>query len=201
MYFFTHLFLSKTLYKHFSEQIILDKRAFAYGNVKPDILRPNPPIPHTLENYLFMVNEQALDLMENESTIKEFSEKLGEVCHHLCDFFCYYHLNEEIYNKKLKHFIYELLLHYDFYRLRFSGKLKAVSSKKEPNQNIAAIVLKMRQDYFSEPSSYKKDIDYALNTAIWACESILFFMNYPTVLTYESHSEELALQRLEGGGL
>ncbi|MDF2870237.1 MAG: hypothetical protein K0R05_1812 [Anaerocolumna sp.] len=37
MYFFSHLLMSKVLYRHFSTVADLNKRSFAYGNVLPDL--------------------------------------------------------------------------------------------------------------------------------------------------------------------
>ncbi|MGB8450740.1 MAG: zinc dependent phospholipase C family protein [Anaerocolumna sp.] len=201
MYFFTHLFISKTLYKHFSGELSLDKKAFAYGNIKPDISRESLHISHTLENYLFFVNEQAKQLIEKETSVKKFSINLGEICHYVCDFFCYYHLDEEIYNKKLHHFFYELRLHYELYKLYYRHKIKISSTLKEPRKNISSIILEMRRDYFLEPDSYKRDIAFAFHTTIWACESILFYMNYPSVLMKESEIETKSLLPVEGGRL
>lgn len=200
MYFFTHLFISRKLYKHFLGEISLDKRAFAYGNIKPDISKDNlHNNTHTLENYLFYVNERAKQIIEKDNTITDLSSHLGEICHYVCDFFCYYHLNDEIYNRMFRHFLYELRLHYVTYVIYYSHKLKISSTRKEPRKNISSIILEMRREYLSQPESYKRDIDYALKTAIWTCESILYYMKYPSVAIMEP---ELAIQTLlpvEGG--
>ncbi len=201
MYFFTHLFISKTLYKHFSGEMPLDRKAFAYGNIRPDILRGSDHNSHTLENYLFAVNEQARQLTGNETSIKEFSVDLGEICHYVCDFFCYYHLNEEIYHKMLRHFIYELRLHYELYKIYFRHNLKITSTRKEPRKNISSIILEMRKEYLLEPESYKRDIDYAFHTAIWTCESILFYRKDPSLPTREKEAKTLSLLPVEGGRL
>lgn len=200
MYFFTHLFISRKLYKHFLGELSLDKRAFAYGNIKPDISKDNlHNNTHTLENYLFYVNERAIQIIEKDNTITDLSSHLGEICHYVCDFFCYYHLNDAIYNRMFRHFLYELRLHYVTYVIYYNHKLKISSTRKEPRKNISSIILEMRREYLSQPESYKRDIDYALQTAIWTCESILYYMKYPSVATQEP---ELAIQTLlpvEGG--
>lgn len=202
MYFFTHLFISKRLYKHFLGELTLDKRAFAYGNIKPDVSRESlHNNSHTLENYLFHVNERAKQLIEKEVPLKDFSADLGEICHYVCDFFCYYHLNEEIYNKMLRHFFYELRLHGEIYKIYFRHKLKISSTMKEPRKNIASIVLEMKKEYLQEPESYKRDIDYALQTAVWTCESILFYMKYPSLLPNEPELTQQSLLPVEGGRL
>ena len=121
MYFFTHLMISKLLYQHFSNEFELNKRAFAYGNIKPDLpssLRNH----HTLENCLFTTCEYSSQLMNEPVSLIHFSTQMGEICHYICDFFCYYHLNEEIHNKNLHHFFYEVSLHHELLRLFFHKK-------------------------------------------------------------------------------
>lgn len=185
MYFFTHLFISKTLYKYFIGEIPLDKKAFAYGNVKPDISRESRHISHTLENYLLTVNEKAPQLIEKETSPEEFSINLGEICHYVCDFFCYYHLNEERYHKIFRHFLYELRLHVELYKIYFSRKLKMPKHKIPPHKNINSMILEMRKDYLLKPHSYKLDLDYAFHAAIRTCQSISFYLDYPPILRKE----------------
>lgn len=196
MYFFTHLFISKTLYKYFIGELPLDKNSFAYGNVKPDISRESRHISHTLENYLHIVNEKALQLIEKETSPEEFSVSLGEICHYVCDFFCLYHLNEEIYHKKFHHFLYELRLHLELYKIYFSRKLKMQKHRIIPHKNIDTIILEMRKEYLLKPHSYKLDIDYAFHTAIQACEAILFYLDSPPILMKEHELEHEALFQL-----
>ncbi len=89
MYFFTHLFIAKVLYQHFAGEVELNKRAFLFGNIKPDLPSATRN-HHTLENCLVTVSERADQLMEEEVSLVDFSVSLGEICHYVCDFFCYY---------------------------------------------------------------------------------------------------------------
>ncbi|NLO10400.1 MAG: zinc dependent phospholipase C family protein [Clostridiales bacterium] len=91
--------------EHYHE---IKKRSFVYGNVKPDLSKDLLSIPHTLENYFLTVCNNADNLMSNKTSLKEFSFELGKICHYVCDFFCEYHLNEEIFHRK-DHFFYELM--------------------------------------------------------------------------------------------
>ncbi|QAT61901.1 MULTISPECIES: zinc dependent phospholipase C family protein [Tissierellales] len=190
MFFFTHLFISKELYQHFSGEMKIDRRAFAYGNIKPDLplLKHDA---HTLENCLFIVCDKFNRIMEEEETSsEEFSMELGEICHYVCDFFCYYHLSEEIYNKKIRHFLYELRLHFKLYIIRFTHGFTMSPSKMKPKRNIVFIVTEMRKAYFSQPDSMKKDLDYAFLSTIWICESIICYMKHSS---NASEKTELAL--------
>ncbi|SHO48235.1 zinc dependent phospholipase C family protein [Anaerocolumna xylanovorans] len=182
MYFFTHLFISKVLYRHFLPEVELDRRSFSYGNIKPD-LPSRSRNHHTLENCLFTVCDYSKELMEEEVTLEYLSARLGEICHYVCDFFCYYHLNEQIHNRRLHHFFYEVGLHYKLRSIWHKHKIQITSSMLEPRKDISSIILEMRKSYFSQTPCMKRDIDYALMTSVWACESILYFMKYPSGLT------------------
>jgi hypothetical protein len=177
MYFFSHLFISRVLYRNFKKEVNLSKLAFAYGNVKPDL----PPAcfkdRHTLDNYLFIVYDKANQLINNDLDVKEFSVKLGEVCHFVCDFFCYYHLNDKLHKKIFSHLFYELLLHAKLYILKFKKKIQ-LPDIKASKKGLASIIFEMRRDYFSNPKSIKKDIDFALTAALGIFQRILYFKKY-----------------------
>jgi hypothetical protein len=172
---FTHILISKILYKHLVKKIDLDKSAFIFGNIKPDLTSKCFIIPHTLDNYLLIVCDQANKLISKETSLKEFSMNLGEMCHYLCDFFCFYHFNQTLYNKLFFHFIYEVYLHVKLYNIIFTRKLRLDSNIHVPRKNISSIVLTNRKNYFSRPSDIQRDIFYAFSTAIWSCESVFYF--------------------------
>lgn len=178
MYFFSHLFFSKVLYRNFKKEVDLSKLAFAYGNIKPDL----PPAcfkdRHTLDNYLFIVYDKANQLINNDLDTREFSVKLGEICHFVCDFFCYYHLNDALHKKIFSHLGYELLLHLKLYKYRFKKKIQLPEIKATPKKGFASIILEMRRDYFSNPRSIKKDIDFAIYAALSIFKRILYFKKY-----------------------
>jgi len=200
MYFFTHLFISKILYQHFAGEVELDKRAFTYGNIKPDIPSPDRN-HHTLENCLSTVCDYSDRLMDDEVTLLEFSVRLGEICHYVCDFFCYYHLNEEIHNKRFHHFLYELRLHIELFRIRFKKRYKIMASGMGPRKDIQLIILEMRKAYFLEPQCMRRDIDYAFSAAVWTCESIIYHLKYSSILAKEAELALYSLLTVEGGRL
>lgn len=187
MYFFTHLLISKILYRHLSLEVELDKRSFAYGNILPD-LPSQSRIHHTLENCLFKACDNSKQLMEEDMSIKNFSARLGEICHYVCDFFCYYHLSENIHNKRLHHFFYELGLHYQLLLLYYSRRIHLDKSHLEPKGDLRSIILDMRKLYFSLNPSMKRDIDYAFLSSVWTCESIIYFLKFPSALPGQENS-------------
>ena len=89
----THLLISQVLYKYISKQMNfkLNRVAFAYGNIKPDLNNKDINRSHTLEESLDSVNKYSEELMNRNISVKEFSRCLGVICHFTCDYFCLYH--------------------------------------------------------------------------------------------------------------
>ncbi len=200
MYFFTHLFISKVLYQHFAGEVELNKRAFAYGNIKPDIPSKNHK-DHTLENYLNTVWDLTNQLIQEDLTVEEFSVQLGEICHYICDFFCYYHVLEEIYNNKLHHFYYEIRLHYKLMSMNIKQRYRVPPSNLEPRKDICSMVLEKRKAYFSQPTSMLRDIDFAFSTAVWTCESIIYYLKSSTNPMQVIKDEFYSFLAEEGGSI
>lgn len=172
MNFLTHIMFSRTLYRHLSQKMDLDQKAFFYGNIKPDLSPQCLRNPHILENYLFPVYYDSNRLIRQNPPVKEFSVELGVICHHICDFFCYCHLNHTIYHKLLYHFFYEIRLHFVFCSMAARNKINLRSERNNTDKNIAATVMQMRKEYMSKQKTLYKDIEYALQASLIACELI-----------------------------
>ncbi|HVI40544.1 MAG TPA: zinc dependent phospholipase C family protein [Anaerovoracaceae bacterium] len=172
MNFLTHIMISKTLYRHLSKEMDLDRSAFLYGNIKPDLSPKCLRNPHILENYLFIVCNQSNQLINHHAPLKEYSVDLGEICHYICDFFCYYHLDYKIYHKLFYHFLYEIRLHLALCSLLLKQKINLTPGRENPDKNIASMVMEMRKEYMTEHKTLQRDIEYAFTTALWACEAI-----------------------------
>jgi hypothetical protein len=175
MNFLTHIMISKTLYRHLSQKMYIDQKAFFYGNIKPDLSPQCLRNPHILENYLFIVCNDSNQLINQNPPAKEFSVALGVICHYICDFFCYCHLDNKIYHKLLRHFIYEIQLHLAFCFMLMNHKVNISFGRKIPGKNIASMVIEMRKEYKTKQKTLQRDIEYAILTSLWACELILHF--------------------------
>lgn len=175
MYFFTHLFIARILYKNFKDETALNKWAFAFGNVKPDLPPDCFRERHTLDKTLFTVYDRAVQLSDLSLSKKEFSIKMGEVCHFICDFFCHYHLNETLHKRILPHLIYELLLHAKIYVLRFTRKSALLPFDHPPAENITSIIFELRREYLRSRRDMKKDIRYAITASTSVFQSIIRF--------------------------
>mgnify|MGYP000915213101 FL=1 len=194
MNFFSHIVISKTVYNYFKDRMDLKKAAFIYGNIKPDLSSRVMKTPHLLDNYFMKVCKNAGSLMEGKyNDINEFSVELGQVCHYICDFFCRYHLNNEIYHQYRNHFFYEIKLH--FILLRFNRKRKSIvpANSKNARRDIASIILEMRNDYFSEPISMEKDVSYALSSVIWVCDSVRYYLDQPAAKPAAEKTEKMGI--------
>lgn len=200
MFFFTHLFIADVLYQQLHKEVELDRRAFIYGNIKPD-LPSTKRVHHTLDHCLTTVCVYSNELMNTEKSIKDFSLQLGEICHYVSDFFCYYHLNEELHNKNCHHFFYEIRLHMELYLLGYKKKHSLLPLKKEPTKNINSIIFKMRKSYYTQPKCLKRDIDYALFVSTWICESIIYFYHYSSDLVKEFEQTLDSFYIVEEGNL
>lgn len=177
MNFLTHILISGTLYRKLSKKMELDRKAFCYGNIKPDLSPQCLRNPHILENYLFIVQSDSYRLLRNasassECSIKEFSTDLGVICHYICDFFCYCHLNRSLYNKLVRHFFYEIRLHLTFCSMLAGNQLKIKSNRSTQGKNIAAMVLELRKDYVTKKNTPERDLNYAIQASLRACEMI-----------------------------
>ncbi len=199
MNFFTHIAISKILYKHFKDKIDLNKSAFMYGNIKPDLSSKLMKKPHILDNYLTFVCDNTNELISGEDSIDEFSVKLGEVCHYVCDFFCLYHMDMEIFNNLKGHFLYELKLHFILKRLSQKEKNEIEACNKEVSRDFASIITSMLSDYHSDTSMFKKDISYAISTSIWVCESVAYFLNKSSHPVPDDEIDSCSIISLTGG--
>ena len=111
----THRMVGNYLYRHLSrsDKKKINKNAFIWGNVKPDILRKYKRISHyhpANEAFVFQLIDELLEL---NMTIRDFSANLGVLIHFLCDYTCVFHNNMQINRayKMRQHMYYEALLH------------------------------------------------------------------------------------------
>ncbi|MFT4145305.1 MAG: zinc dependent phospholipase C family protein [Mobilitalea sp.] len=183
--------MSDILYHHFKNMIYLDQAAFSYGNIKPD-LPWNKLGHHTLKNSLPSVLKLKESLEKDDLSLKDFSTSLGELCHYLCDFFCYYHLNEEIHNHHLQHALYELQQHIKLYQTHYNKRYKIHTKTHPYNNDIASIILYLQIEYLAHAPNMIKDIDYAISAAVLVGEAIIKNIKFPTVFQEENPALNLS---------
>ena len=177
----THLLISQILYKHISDQLNfkLNRVAFAYGNIKPDLNNKDINRSHTLEESLDSVNKYSEELMSRNISIKEFSRCLGVICHFTCDYFCLYHREGNEKKGAFEHLWYETILHVKLITLLLTGKIN-LNNYKMFEISAETILLTLQKNYILESESLTRDINYALFgalqiTKLIVCSSQLHF--------------------------
>lgn len=162
----THLLMSHILYNGISkaQNIKINRLAFSYGCIKPDIYNKDINQEHTLDNSIECLEKYSKKLLSNSISIKDFSMSLGVMCHFICDYFCLYHNGE--YSKKsiFHHFLYEMKLHLKLLLLILRGKLM-VDNYIPLEKNLVAMILEQQKKYSLEEKSLTRDINYALTSA------------------------------------
>jgi len=197
----THLLISQILYKYISNKMNfkLDRLAFTYGNIKPDLNNKDINCSHTLDDSLDIVNRYSEDLMSRNMSIKEFSKRLGVICHFGCDYFCLYHRGGNEKKGLCEHLLYEVILHVKLLALLLKGKIKFNDYNMNEN-SLEAIVLKLQKKYNLESESLKRDI---IN-AIFAASQIAKLLVYSSQLYFKQNeiiiSKKYQLSQVNGLG-
>ena len=172
MNFFSHIMLSEALYRRLSRKMFLDRKAFLYGNIKPDLSPQCLCNPHILDNYLFSVYNESNRLIDEKPQEKELSVNLGIICHYICDFFCYCHLDHDLYHRFFFHFIYEIRLHIALCHMFLRQEIRLKRGEKKHERNLASMLIEMRKEYMTKQKTLRRDIEYALLASMLACETI-----------------------------
>jgi hypothetical protein len=187
----THLLISQVLYRYISKQtnFKLNRVAFAYGNIKPDLNNKDIDRSHTLEESLDSVNKYSEELMRSDISIKEFSRCLGVICHFTCDYFCLYHREGNEKKGVFEHLCYETALHVKLVSLLLTGKINLNNYKISEN-SAETMLLKLQKSYNSESEGLTRDITYALFGAtqiskLIVCSSQLHFQQKEINLSEE----------------
>lgn len=126
----THRVVGQFLYQQLSpsNQRLVQKQRFVYGNVKPDISKKYLQMSHYHRDNEEIIFKMLNDLLTTQASIREFSESLGVLIHFFCDYTCIYHANDYLYENHsiAKHLRYELMLHR--YTVKKLEKLKTVET-------------------------------------------------------------------------
>lgn len=176
MNLFTHLMISDMLYDHLKARIPLNRSAFRFGNVKPDLSRQFLSVPHTLDNCIIIVKDLADNLVKGQADIYKTSIDLGVICHYICDFFCCVHQDNNVYYRYINHFFFEIGLQRHLGRLIKSGEITVLGSGEQPVRSVHEIIGQMKEQYLIKQETFSRDLTFAMATAVWASESIAHFM-------------------------
>ncbi|WKY45132.1 zinc dependent phospholipase C family protein [Eubacteriaceae bacterium ES2] len=116
MMFTTHIHIGQFLHEQLTKQVIdsfqVNRRAFIYGNIKPDITRM-VFYKHQITAVFDLFCKQVDIAKDVTRSDWHRSIALGVVSHFLCDFFCKFHAkNPYKESSKWTHFWYEWDLHH-----------------------------------------------------------------------------------------
>lgn len=99
----------------------INRDAFVYGNVKPDLMRKGAKDRHMLCDTAPFLNLTARFLYLPSHEPEEDWVLLGMICHHVCDSFCRYHQEVGLYRDYPRHLDYELGLNAFFMGWVYNG--------------------------------------------------------------------------------
>lgn len=182
MFSATHKMIADIVYWHVSKElgVKLDRRAFRYGCIAPDIKFGMRIIKHTRKGSYELVKKigQSLILSNipvTHAEMKNFSYKLGIINHFLCDYFCTPH-NDERYKNIVKHLIYENKL--KLYAMKkedwnIPSVCSAVRSIMWENSSFEKIIQDKTKEYNNITSSFHNDMEFALIVSVVASLNIV----------------------------
>lgn len=179
MMFFSHIAIGKFLYQEYatseSSQILMDKKAFIYGNIMPDVTKL-VFLKHQVSDTYDLYQEYLAKAKDNHLDSKERSEALGIAIHFICDYFCKYHSRSPYAERNLFfHFWYELWLHFHvkFFIAWKKGMkvLKGIIGRKEPNRGM-----ELKLDLFQFLDQYDKDDKTAMIDVKYAFRTLQLLM-------------------------
>lgn len=94
-----------------TDGVCFDRKAFVFGNLKPDLKgeyltkRHYPSL--MFEEVMQRIRDFAARFQIGESNSAKLSEELGVICHYITDFFSYPHNDDIFEHGLLAHYIYE----------------------------------------------------------------------------------------------
>ncbi len=157
----THYAFAKIL--HRETEILtgtnVNKNSFIYGNIIPDIDKSTYFFAHRFSEAENFINESVLELATEPLEEKEFSKKLGILCHFLVDCFCQYHFYNALWKTAtLKHMVYETKLHYHFSGINF--QTPCIRGYSVTDLDISRLFHQLATDYTAQKTNTMRDLAY-----------------------------------------
>lgn len=139
--------------KHYG--ISICRRAFIWGNIRPDFGIDVVAKPHYIGNYMNYIQSELIRLSEkNSSNFFGFaaSYRLGVICHYCTDFFCFAH-NIGFEGTSMQHVRYERKLN-QYCKNRSSGD---IDFHEGIPADIKEKILDMHEEFMHGGKSLEKD--------------------------------------------
>ena len=176
MFLNSHVTIGNFIYDKISDNlhVDLDKRAFLYGCIKPDISLTYSSIPHYMDKSFDFISNlitklQSSSIPTTKKSMRQFSTELGVVTHYIADYFCYPH-NDPIFYRTLNHFVYEYNLIFEFKKFNLTD----IFIKETKPTEILDYIIKNNADYNSNSRGLNSDVHFSTNICT---NSILMILN------------------------
>ncbi len=173
----THRLIGESIYDIvFSDMgVRLNKEAFKYGCIRPDIVPRLRAIRHYKDESFDFVNGMISE-MQNEfmpksrKEIKRYSIKLGTIIHYITDYFCSAH-NGKKFDSILDHILYERRLARKYADIKGDNIKQQIWSeikRSGPQQDIEPIefIEKRHIEYIDSAGEIVKDIRFSLEVCM-----------------------------------
>lgn len=173
MHWPTHLLIADIIHSTVKEKLqgVLNKRAFRFGSIKPDMTPRLLKIKHLKHISLNEVSKMIEDMRikdnpEGGKLLRDYSVNLGIIMHYITDFFCYAH-NHPRYVNKLEHIKYEWLVAFEYARVNKKEILKrAVGNMNKygwlRDMSIKEYIDMRHNEYLGRKNSIKNDVAFSL---------------------------------------
>jgi hypothetical protein len=182
MNFVTHLKMASLFKSSFRSHPSFRALPFILGNVKPDIRFNGLSSPHMKKYNYIMFMDYVNELPNLMDSPIRFSIRLGEIMHHLCDYFCLAHRDEALFHQLKWHFDYENALEKRFDQLNEPYHALSTSIDIPHYDDIFECINEMSIYYDQFPHSIEKDIAFTFSIVQRAslmllkqCESVEVF--------------------------
>lgn len=178
---YSHALIGNLLCRYLEKvcDIHLDIDEFIMGNIIPDLRKTCVIHPHFMRFSLKYIQREiealSKKILRSNKIEKEYSLKLGIICHYYTDFFCYAHtkgykqaiLNHKRYEARLCDYLKNRLDTISGINLMPEGDYK--KSALEINEKT----LELHEEYLKASPSYGKDIYYSLRSCTGAIASLV----------------------------
>jgi hypothetical protein len=161
----THTAIGNLLHSYITENtnLVLDKKHFILGNIKPDINHSLRSIPHRSKDIIDVMECLKDELVNRNQSIETFSLKLGILCHFLSDTFCRYHFVDHLWERNIiEHVKYEISLHYAFMIASKHSKPTVINSRNEHFDDFRETYEHFAKNYMENKKNLIRDTDHAL---------------------------------------
>ena len=161
----SHLAIGNFIYNKIFDnfQVKLNKKAYLYGCIKPDISIAYLSIPHYMDKSFDYISNLIIKLeSSNIPTVKKsmllFSTEIGVVTHYIADYFCFPH-NDIVFYRTLNHFFYEYDLIFAFNKFHFTD----IFIKEAQPFEIIDYIIKNHTEYNKDERGINTDVYFSTN--------------------------------------